>query len=312
MKIYCLLAGIFLIAFGSCTPPTTTGQRAKDSISAEPRPNMEALAPQPKDTLPQAIPPAMDIQYSYFLFKDSGRARMQAYTPAQRKVIYALNRVDGTSLSLLDTVLVPNQFPEDIRAISPFPQQVPGLRDIHKLVLFSYPIQAFAAYERGILQRWGPTSMGRKDKPTPEGLYFANWKAEETISTFEDEWEQNWTVNIETKAGIGWHQYALTGKPASHMGLRLLAADAQWLYDWVDTCMLESDTVVSAPGTPTLVFGQYPWGSRRPWMQLLSNPAANNLSAEQVQQLVQPHSTQIMNAQQKRTLATPASGNRTS
>jgi hypothetical protein len=43
-----------------------------------------------------------------------------------------------------------------------------------------------------------------------------NWKAEETTSTFDDEWDLRWNFNIENKLGVGWHQYSL-GYPASFL-----------------------------------------------------------------------------------------------
>lgn len=294
--------------FTSCTPPAATGERNRDSINAEPRPNMEALAPPPKDTLPQAITPDTSIRYTYFLLKDSGRARMQAYTPVQHRIIYALNRIDGSSMLNLDTVLVPSAFPEDLRAISPFPQQLPSLRDVSKLVLFSYPIQAFAAYERGVLQRWGPVSMGRKETPTPEGLFFASQKDEEVISRYNDEWSLKWNVRLGDSAGTSWHQSVLPGKPVSHASLRLLERDAEWLYNWVDIQASDSTAPAPASGTPTIIFGQYAWGRRRPWVMLLNNPAANNLSAEQLQQMIQPYLQRILAAQQSKTTAASGSG----
>jgi hypothetical protein len=47
-----------------------------------------------------------------------------------------------------------------------------------------------------------------------------NTKAEETTSTFDDEWDLRWNFNIENKLGVGWHQYSL---PVSspHSCLRL-------------------------------------------------------------------------------------------
>jgi hypothetical protein len=269
---------------------------------------MEALAPPPKDTLPQAITPDTSIRYTYFLLKDSGRARMQAYTPAQHRIIYALNRIDGSSMLNLDTVLIPTAFPEDLRAISPFPQQLPSVREVSKLVLFSYPIQAFAAYERGVLRRWGPVSMGRKDWPTPEGLFFTTLKSEEVISPFQDEWSLKWQVRLDDSAGTSWHQYILPGKPASPANLRLPEPDAQWLYNWIDTRTSDSMDQMQASGTPVIIYGQYPWGRRRPWLMLLNNPAANNLSAEQLQQVVQPYLQRILEAQQKKPTALSGSG----
>ncbi len=90
------------------------------------------------------------------------------------------------------------------------------MKNIDKIIFFSYPTQVFATYENGDLVYTGPTNMGRKKDPTPTGLFYSNWKAEETTSTFNDEWDLKWNFNIENKLGVGWHQYSLPGYPASH------------------------------------------------------------------------------------------------
>lgn len=285
---------------------TPTRVAGVDSTKITSTGNLPAADTLPKNTpaaTPEAprsgITPATDITYSYFRFKDSGKARMRDYTPEQKKIIYTLNRADGGHLSSVDTVIFPNRFPSDVREISPFPQEVPALREVKKMVLFSYPIQAFAVYENGVLAKWGPTSMGRKTKPTPEGLYFANWKAKETTSTVDDAWKLKWNFNIQNKEGIGWHQYALPGIPASHSCLRLLEEDAKWLYDWADMWVVRNDQL-EAQGTPTLVFGEYPWGQRRPWRALLDDPRANDISVTEIEQLVQPQLQKILEKQQQR------------
>lgn len=283
---------------------TVIQQTAPDSSATSSKPDTPATTAVPHTT----IKPLAGIRYTAFRFKDSGRARMKAYTPEEKKVIYTINRIDGAHISNLDTVIVPEKFPGDLREISPFPLEVPALREVKKIVLFSYPIQAFAAYENGVLDIWGPTSMGRKSKQTPEGLYFANWKAKETISTVSDEWKLKWNFNIQNKQGIGWHQYGLPGIPASHSCLRLLESDAQWLYDWADMWVLKNPQELAAQGTPTIVFGQYPWGSRRPWRAVLEDPHANDLSVSEVEAIVKPHLQKILDAQQKRENVVASSG----
>jgi hypothetical protein len=57
------------------------------------------------------------------------------------------------------------------------------------IILFSYPSQTFAAYENGQLVRTGPTNMGREKIKLQLVCFFTNWKAEETTSTFNDEWD---------------------------------------------------------------------------------------------------------------------------
>ncbi|MGN6293271.1 MAG: L,D-transpeptidase [Chitinophagaceae bacterium] len=178
--------------------------------------------------------------------------------------------------------------------------QLPFLDDVSKIVFFSYPAQAFAVYEYGNLVYAGPSNMGRKKDPTPTGLYFTNWKAEETTSTFNDEWILKWNFNIQNKAGIGWHQYALPGYPASHSCLRLLEDDARFLYKWADEWKLKGTDSIVLKGTPVIVFGSYPFDGRKPWLNLITDPNALDIPASELEDIVKPHLPEILNAQEKR------------
>jgi hypothetical protein len=78
-------------------------------------------------------------------------------------------------------------------------------------------------------------------------LFFTNWKAEETTSTFDDEWDLRWNFNIENKLGVGWHQYSLPGYPASFL-LETSGKD-QTLYEWADEWQLADSETVKVKGT---------------------------------------------------------------
>lgn len=183
---------------------------------------------------------------------------------------------------------------------SPFPASVSFLKDVNKIIFFSYPAQYFAAYEHGQLVYTGPTNMGRQKDTTPTGLFYTNWKAEETHSTFNDEWDMKWNFNIENKEGIGFHEYSMPGYPASHSCLRLSSNDAQDLYNWADEWILKGKSNIVAQGTPVIVFGSYPFGSSKPWLQLANNPHAMDITVSQLQHETQPYLNEIMNEQQKR------------
>ena len=146
----------------------------------------------------------------------------------------------------------------------------------------------------------GPTNMGRKADPTPTGLYYTNWKAEKTTSTFNDEWDLKWNFNIENKLGIGFHQYELPGYPASHSCLRLQEKDARYLYDWADQWILAKDDSIAAKGTPVIVFGAYPFGAAKPWLQLVNNPHILDIPESAIQQQATPYLQDIIMQQQKR------------
>ncbi|WP_036602911.1 L,D-transpeptidase [Olivibacter sitiensis] len=222
------------------------------------------------------------------------------YTDEQRYVILALNRLDGYRYRSVDSLVVPDSTWSDIKSYSPFPSELETLKDVNKIVIFSYPLQAFAAYVHGKLLRWGPTSMGRKDAQTPTGLHFANWKKEEHISTVDDEWLLKWNFNIMNKEGVGWHLYALPGIPASHSCLRLLEEDAKYLYSFADMWLIEGTDNILAQGTPVLVYGAYDFEGRKPWMALAGNPKANDISVDELNQELQPHIAKILEEQKKR------------
>ncbi|MFT3979203.1 MAG: L,D-transpeptidase [Ferruginibacter sp.] len=216
------------------------------------------------------------------------------------RIISAVNRTDVSHLIRMDSIIVPDDPGKTVENYLPFPLQVPYLDDIYKIVFFSYASQSFAAYEHGELVYTGQTNMGRKADPTPTGLYFTNWKAEETTSTFNDEWELRWNFNIENKEGIGWHQYELPGYPASHSCLRMTEADAKFMYDWADQWKLEGTDNVIAKGTPVIVFGTYNFDGPRPWRQLVSNSGALDISAAAIEKETAPYLDEILKAQQVR------------
>ena len=219
------------------------------------------------------------------------------------QIALAVNRTDKAEFAKMDTVLIPADMSGDIAYYLPFPLNVPYLADINKIIFFSYPTQTFATYENGVLIYTGPTNMGRKKDPTPTGLFFANWKAEKTISTVNDEWELLWNFNIANKEGVGWHQYSMPGYPASHSCLRLQEKDARYLYEWADQWVLEGTDNVIANGTPVIVFGSYNFEAPKPWLQLITNPHALDITADEIKNQTMPYLNKIIDEQTKRETA---------
>ena len=215
-------------------------------------------------------------------------------------IVTALNRVDNKTISSLDSIVIPSDFNGDIAYYLPFPMEVASLKEVDKIILFSYPSQAFAAYENGSLVYSGATNMGRKKDPTPTGLFFTNWKAEKTTSTFNDEWDLKWNFNIENKLGVGFHEYTLPGYPASHSCLRLQEKDAKYLYDFADQWILKDKENVAVQGTPVVVFGNYDFDSKKPWLELVKNPKAMQLSEDEIEKLTSQYLTKIIAEQTKR------------
>lgn len=239
-------------------------------------------------------------RYKALTSKDSIKNIARFFTPGQQDILQVVNRIDADHILRLDTVLLPLDISGDPVQYSPFPQSASFLKEVKKIVFFSYPAEYFAAYENGSLVYSGPTNMGRQKDPTPTGLFYTNWKAEETKSTFNDEWELKWNFNIENKLGVGWHQYEMPGYPSSHACLRMRESDAKKMYDWAEQWVVKNDTAVQVKGTPVIVFGSYPFGGPKPWLQLLNDPHALDLSEDQLQQQTQPHLNEILNEQKKR------------
>jgi hypothetical protein len=215
------------------------------------------------------------------------------------QIVTAINRADFNHLTDMDSIIVPDVLDGDIYYYLPFPFTVSKIEDIDKLIFFSYATQAFGAYEYGELIYTGATSMGRKNDHTPTGLYFTNWKTEQSTSTVNDEWDLRWNFNIENKLGIGWHQYEMPGYPASHSCLRLQEADARYLYGWADQWVLHKDAV-KKKGTAVIVFGNYNFDAAKPWMQLVKDPHVLDISVKEINQIVQPHLKTIIADQQKK------------
>jgi len=246
---------------------------------------------------------AQDYTYTNWVLKSSDSVRKifkETFTPKQLQTIVALNRVDKNTFATVDTLLIPDQFDDDFLAYSPFPYTLSNAAEIEKLAIFSYEIQAYGLYEHGELIKWGPSSMGSKQNMTPEGLYFCNWKGEETVSTFDDEWILRWNFNLDNEEGIAWHQYSLPGYPASHSCLRLLEEDAKWMYEWADEWILADKETVKAKGTPVIVFGSFNFNGRKPWLDLAKDSHANDISTETLNTLVAQYQVEILKEQDNR------------
>ena len=292
-KIYGFtLAAIALLFFSACnsTDAETNDKGSIADSTAVVEPVKEAPLPEkPKFT------------YKKVNRKDWLAENDSMLTEDKRRILYALNRVDKQYFRYMDSIIVPNSFSDSLAAYMPFPLEVPELYDVDKIIIFSYPAQVFAAYEKGKIVKTGPTSMGRQSKKTPTGLFFTNWKSKESISTVDDEWILKWNFNISNYGGVGFHEYALPGYPASHSCLRLQAADGEYLYYWGEQWKLSQGKLM-AKGTPVIVFGDYDWKNTKPWMDVARDtlPATLEISLDSVNNIIKPFKREILETQQSR------------
>ena len=187
------------------------------------------------------------------------------------ELVQMINRRLIRTYQIGDTVVTPTRFDLDFRAYSPFPRYYQGGLDFDKLFIMDKTLQAFAAYEYGVLMRWGIINTGNpKESPTPNGRYNFNWREPYRVSTLSppgEEWEMYWVMNFHQARGMHVHQYEMpTGGPLSHGCVRLVDADAKWVFDWADTWTVASgkDDISSiasrfiAPGTTVLIIGDEP------------------------------------------------------
>ncbi len=281
MKSFIFLPALFVVLlFSNCNGPANKNNSEKNKKAVVVRLN-----------------PAKEILYHF----ESGQqwSKQHKADNNTQHITRAVNRADFEYLKNMDSIVVANDSIADIAFFLPFPISVTFLNEVDKIIFFSYATQSFAAYENGELKFTGATNMGRKNDQTPTGLFYTNWKAEKTTSTFNDEWDLRWNFNIENKLGVGFHQYALPGYPASHSCLRLQEADAKDLYSWADQWIVKKDTV-EIKGTPVLVFGSYDFTQPKPWLKLVQNPHALDISIKDIEAVVSPHLAGIMLEQQKR------------
>ncbi|MUP46211.1 murein L,D-transpeptidase [Gramella sp. BOM4] len=198
----------------------------------------------------------------------------------QTKVLLDLNRTEKNRIKPMSAIIVPECISHELIEYAPMPQYLPVMKCLPKSMLISQRVQAFGLYENGDLIRWGPISTGKAATPTPNGLYYSNYKSKMKTSSVNHTWKMPYYFNIMNDEGVGMHQYELPGYPASHGCIRLKMEDAVFIYDWADTWELENDKVVRH-GTPIMLFGEYDYKSEIPWHLLKENMKADDLTSEE-------------------------------
>jgi len=241
------------------------------------------------------------IHYSLISLKKDSLFRLNSKTSYDTlNILMILNRVDKLHLLRQDSIVVPDTFILDVMAYSPFPDSICTLKPIHKLIFFSYPVQAFAVYENGLLIRWGPVSMGKKSTQTPTGLFHTNWRSKRAISTINSDWIMNWYFNLDNFRGVSMHEFDLPGYPASHACVRMLETDAFWFYNWADSWILFTPDRIGAYGTPVIIYGDYPFGGRKPWLNISQINKVLEINEEELLGQVREYLPLIMKRQTDR------------
>jgi hypothetical protein len=245
-----------------------------------------------------------EMKYSILTINDTIRKHFRKErTKAQLEKIAALNRIDGNKLLNLDSIVVMDSLNEDWLTYSPFPDSIPLLSEINKIIFISYQIQAFSFYIRGKLVYWGPVSMGKKSTPTPIGFFHTNWKSKLQISTENPEWLLPWYFNIVNATGVSLHQYQLPGYPASHACIRLREQDAYWIYTHADQWKLDkSGRQILFEGTPLFIYGNYAFGKARPWYALAKDSKANFQNLDTLNRLITPYLSTLKKEQRMKEL----------
>jgi hypothetical protein len=210
-----------------------------------------------------ALAPAQTIAYRL-----ESSEPLSRFTADQIALLAKLNHADSAHLAHLPLILIPDRWDADQLLYSPMPQAAPQLLQEKKAIVVDLAAQVFGAYEFGRLVRWGPVSSGNRGHRTPPGTYHLNWHARVRVSTENSTWVMPWYFNFANGRGLALHEYALPGKPASHGCVRMLAVDAEWLYQWGDGWTLAAGTKeVAWPGTLVLLIGSYDFSSPQPWPQ---------------------------------------------
>jgi len=190
------------------------------------------------------------------------------YTADQIGILEKLNRRDLEHLIRLDQIIAPDVWVDEL-AYAPLPRGWAWAKAFPKALVVHQPAQIFAAYEFGTLVRWGPVSTGRKETPTPAGVFNLTWRSRSRVSTDNDQWLLEWYFNFINSRGISFHQFDLPGVAASHACVRLLKRDAMWIYNWGEQWTLSANRrEVLTTGTPVVILGAYDFAQPAPWLTL--------------------------------------------
>ena len=219
---------------------------------------------------PASIGAQGKARYRFETKADRTGPLQERFSESQLALLEKLNPADVGHLEQLGEVVVPESWSDDELSYSVLPMRHASSDGWPTLLVVHLPGQVFGAYEFGRLVRWGPVSSGNRRTPTVPGRFALNWRSTGRASTVDPDWFMRWYFNFGNREGLAFHAYSLPGHPASHGCIRLLERDAQWLFEWGETWLLDSSgTRVLTSGTPVFIVGQYDFDAPPPWRSLM-------------------------------------------
>lgn len=264
---------LVLFIFSSCENASSNSKKNKKTTATE----------EQKDAEQKPI-----ITYHFDTIRNDSALKVfkTKYSAAQQKIIAASNRIDVGRIRIKTALVIPDTLLANFMEYSPFSATLTLPDSVNKFILINQRIQLFAAYENGKIVRFGPVSSGRKAKPTPNGLFYTNYKSKKKRSTVDGDWIMPWYFNISNKGGVAMHQYFLPGYPASHSCIRMYEEDAKWIFDWAQQWEISEDgATVIKNGTPVLLFGTYNFEKPSAWKKLPENSNAINLTEQELAEI---------------------------
>jgi len=94
---------------------------------------------------------------------------------------------------------------------------------------------------------------------------------------------------IATKDTIHWLESLVPGD----------TLNAFWLYHWIDQWQLEHGEI-SVYGTPVIIFGDYPFDQRKPWLKMAEDNAVMDITSDYLSRVLAEFLPTIIERQNKR------------
>ena len=212
-RVFCHLALLFLLA--SSLPVNAAGNQTASPSSA-----LAAYGGR--------IPAIPEGFVQKVIKKGESLAKICNADSTVRILFMKVNRLDERHFPTGKVVLVPVDVNKAM-LYTPVPTTLADSRGEREIRIF-IDLQYFGAYEGGKLRFWGPVSSGKKQKPTPPGKFFVNYKERFKRSLKYENAPMPFSINF--NKGFFLHQQSLPGRPASHGCVRLLQVDAERLFFW--------------------------------------------------------------------------------